>query len=150
IYNSEGATTSLQDTDVVGNKAENSGGGIYNLGTVMMGDGDIKGNTAMGISMNVGGGGIVSQGSASEMTLNNVSVTANEAYDGAGMKLLNGTVVSIVGGDISGNEATNTTGGAIHLYHPNTKVTISGTEIKNNSAKSAGGGIYNWIGNLSL
>lgn len=128
----------LIDVVVEGNKSP-FGGGIMNTknGTVTMDGGGITQNNTL---PNYSGGGIYNQ--YGKMILNEVSITANKAGQGAGVFVSGlASSVTINNGVISSNEAENTDGAGIHIEGQAT-VNIIGTKIENNHAKVSGGGIY--------
>jgi hypothetical protein len=156
---SSSARVSLSGLTITGGGAVQFGGGIDNLGTLMVSQCTISGNEAQV------GGGIYNAGI---LTLSLCSVSNNEAASGggiyndaAGMATVSQTNVSdnsfiVRGGGIdnegtmtisqsavSGNFAVNDRielGGGIFN---NGTLTISQSTVSGNSARSGGGGIYN-------
>ena len=145
----KGGTLELSGSgEISSNTAENSGGGICvgtdadaneNTGTLRMTGGEISGNTANG-----GGGIAVLHGT---FTMSKGKVSGNTAAQkGGGIFGINinkakGEII-VLGGEISGNTAgisgTNAGGGICSRY----KLTVSGGDIKNNTATNGyGGGI---------
>lgn len=121
------------------------GGGIYvSTGTFTMSGGTIARNRA-----NCGGGVYVRDSTAkftmTDGTIGDSSTTSlgssNEAVDGGGIFVLNGTV-NLTGGYVASNYALSTIGGGGGLRINDGTVTISNT-FQYNSAYNYGGAIYN-------
>ena len=121
------------------------GGGIYvYTGTFTMSGGTIARNRA-----NCGGGVYVKDSTAkftmTDGTIGDSSTTSlgssNEAVDGGGIFVLNGTV-NLTGGYVASNYALSTIGGGGGLRINDGTVTISNT-FQYNSAYNYGGAIYN-------
>jgi uncharacterized repeat protein (TIGR01451 family)/CSLREA domain-containing protein len=145
-----------------------SGGGVYNLGTLTLSDSAVTGNTSALPSGSAGGGiyHFSSGEAAVSLALERVTVSGNRADNSAltGATSINGGGIAIVGGSvaisdsaISGNTATTGTvgttgvnvgsGGGIHIN--NGLVTITDSTISGNTADWNAGGIYNF-GALTL
>jgi hypothetical protein len=134
-----------------GNNSSNTGGGIYNLGTLTIQGGSITGNTcSFGAD---GGGGICNRGT---LTMSGGTISNNFAtYNGGGIYNSSqfsfgsgGGNLTINGGTIENNSATNG-GGGIYIESSSSGITISGGMFLNNSAND-GGGIYLGAGTLSI
>jgi hypothetical protein len=92
--------------------------------------------TAGNDSDNVGGGGILSQGT---LTVSGCTLTGNAAsYYGGGI-FISGGVVSVVASTLSSNSAHYYGGG---IYNNGGTLTVSSSTLSGNSATSAGGAIY--------
>ncbi|HBB43219.1 MAG TPA: hypothetical protein DCZ74_06850, partial [Treponema sp.] len=128
----QGTVTLQSGVEISGNSAT-SGGGISNSGTLTIESGvTISGNSA------TSGGGISNSGS---LTIESgATINQNFATYGGGIYINsnNGCNVTINGGEIKGNSATD--GGAIYNL---ASLTIKGGTISGNSAVTSGGGIYN-------
>lgn len=135
-----------------GNNSDNTGGGIYNVGTLTIQGGSITGNTcSFGAD---GGGGICNRGT---LTMSGGTISNNFAtYNGGG--IYNSSQFSsnpdagsltINGGTIENNSATNGGGGIYIQSSSSSGITISGGMFLNNSAND-GGGIYLGSGTLSI
>lgn len=121
------------------------GGGIYvSTGTFTMSGGTIARNRA-----NCGGGVYVKDSTAkftmTAGTIGDSSTTSlgssNEAFDGGGIFVLNGTV-NLTGGYVASNYALSTIGGGGGLCIKDGTITISNT-FQYNRAYNYGGAIYN-------
>jgi predicted outer membrane repeat protein len=138
IYN-EGelgvAGSTIQD-----NEALEPGGGIANddSGVLTITDSTLSGNKT--VTDFKGGGALMNEGSA---TLTNVTITANGAVDGGG-GIYNdtGATLSIEGGVVSENKATDDFGGGAGISNRGS-LTITGLTCERNIATSDGGGILN-------
>ena len=150
-----GSTTTLTDTDLIGNSVGSSpgnGGGLHITGD---GDASIIGGTVSGNSAGAEGGGLWN--GAGRMTITNVAIAGNfasgtDAGQGGGGLYNNGGVVTIAGGSITGNVAdgtgngnddddTNDVSGSGGGILNSGTLTVTGTVIAGNSANRAGGGI---------
>lgn len=94
------------------------------------------------------GGGILAQGSDVDLTLDHVMIQDNSAGSGVGGGLAssNGATVTVLGGEIAGNEARQ--GGGIYNGDGST-LTLRDVTVAGNSAAEAGGGIFS-IGRLEV
>ena len=132
IYNEEGDVT-INGGTISGNKASESGGGIYcgYDGTITMNGGTINENTAT----NTGGG--IYNDAYGILTINDGKINGNKADgDGGGVYNTSGTVI-INEGTINGNRS-NHYGGGICCSYDGT-ITISGGTISGNTATESGG-----------
>ena len=115
----------------------NVGGGINNLGTLILNKGTIAGN-----STNEYGGGVYNYGSNSSFTMNGGAILNNSSQsDGGGIYLSSGTF-TMNEGTIDGNTSIDGNGGGI--YHISGTLSLTGGTIENNTcnANKYGGGIY--------
>ena len=157
------ATGTTADTagNTCANFAGNSGGGIFNCGNVYLGYSgkDSNGNLVSadwtgGICGNAAtqGGGIVSGRDTAQqpyvaglVKMRTGKISYNLAYEGinpgygGGISAYDGTAVEILGGEIANNQGKN--GGGIHCRDTNSKVSLSGGKILQNSATEKGGAI---------
>ena len=105
---------------VRGNKAAAEGGGLWNnTGTMTVDSTVIKNNTASGPASDNGGGGIY--------------------------QLTGGTLVVQNGSSIVGNSADGTSGSGGGILNDQATVTVNSSELVNNDASRAGGGIENTV-----
>jgi len=131
----------LNDGNVLSNLAQESGGGIYNGGKLIVNGGNIASNTAV-----TSGGGIENDGT---LTMYGGRIggaeagSANSAYLGGGVCVYSGTF-TMHGGSIEKN--TGVDGGGVE--NEATFVLLGGT-VSYNYAATQGGGITN-RGHLSL
>ena len=121
------------DGIITGGYNSTGGGGIHNMGTLIMSTGQIKSNK----STNQGGGVY----NTSSMTLSGGTITTNEAKNTNGGGIYNSGTLTISGGEIKNNSATETSRNGGGIYNAGT-LSISGGEIKSNTATGLGAGIY--------
>ncbi|MDD3278834.1 MAG: MBG domain-containing protein [Lachnospiraceae bacterium] len=108
IYNDSDKTCSItggsiHNNTVSNNKDAGDGGGIYNLGTVTMQDGEIRENNALS-----SGGGIYNSGGGT-CSITGGSIQSNTASQGGGIN--NRNLLTLNGATITGNTATSYGGG---------------------------------------
>jgi filamentous hemagglutinin family protein len=130
-----------------------SGGAIFNRGTVTLNDSTVSGNRAL----NDGGAIYTTASTANTAVLNinrstfsgngagdNGGAIANSVFSGAG-PLPNASVVNIIESTFSGNSATD--GGAVSNFGQNgddgAVMNITNSTLSGNTASSTGGAIYN-------
>lgn len=115
--NNEGGTVNLTNVTITGCTGDDRGGGICNRsgGTLTMTGGSVKNSTSNDHGNPSGGGGIFNA---------------------------EGATATLTGVTITGNEAMGTGGGGICNYGT---LNIDGCTIRNNTARTSGGGI--WSGN---
>ncbi len=128
IYNL--GTLMITSTTLFSNSASFSGGGIYNTGTAMLVIVTLDGNFALY------GGGIYNEGGVLMMT--NGTVYSNTASIGGGGGIINSGALTISNTTVYSNSALTAGGG---IYNAGTSSIIN-TTLSANSA-SGGGGIYN-------
>ena len=148
----DSASFTMTGGKITGNTGRQGGGGVYvNSGTFTLGTGaSIESNTAEG---NDGGGVCVEPNGT--LNINGGSIKSNkatktiEAGNGGGVYVFGrasgkGKVI-MTAGEISGNTAgfngTTYDGGGGGVYNKGGEFTMTGGEIKDNSAKD-GGGVY--------
>jgi predicted outer membrane repeat protein len=126
----------LDETDTIGNTAQDGGGLTLFGGALLIQSGSVRANVAAG-----GGGGIYSQGT---VTLTYTTVSDNvAATDGGGILDDQGELL-IVGTSISGNEAQGLNGGG-GVFSTDGRIRAVESVFANNRASDTdGGGI--WIG----
>ncbi len=142
-------TATLINVTISDNSSEGSGSGVYNRGVLTLIDSTISGNGGGRF-----GGGIGNFGDGS-VTLENVTISANRAEDGAGianfatLTASNTTISSNEAETQPGNEAEDW-GGGIYNESGTATVRLVNTTISDNSAGMDGGGIYTVSGNPTL
>jgi filamentous hemagglutinin family protein len=119
------------------NQASNNGGGIYNIGNLVLDQVGIFSNSALQ------GGGIYSGGAGSQVAISSFSVNNNSATEGAGLFNQDGTI-TLTTGSFSLNQAT-TIGGAIRSSGG--LMDMEFTSFTNNQAGTLGGGL--WLNNVA-
>jgi hypothetical protein len=138
---SGGLVTLTSDT-IQNNYAKYGGGGVDTYthnGSVSVTGGTITGNTAY----YKGGGGLYAQGNGANVTLSGVTVSNNTSHNGGGgarLKPSGGTVL-VENSTIDGNRCTNDWGGGLYLRSGVGSASVTGSQITNNYASTAGGGI---------
>lgn len=126
----EDTTVFLEDVTVSGSEAEN-GGGIYNLGILVMNGCDVRNNISAGY-----GGGICNFGN---ITAENCIFDGNSAYySGGGIYSSNNSETELRNSTISNNTATNFNGGGIFAY---SGLSVVNCTVAFNSGNRSGGGI---------
>jgi hypothetical protein len=138
IFSERTSTLTVTGCTISGNIAD-SGGGIFNGGTVNITNSTLSGNSATS-----GGGGILNSGTA---TITNSTISGNHGdFGGGGIFTNPGTVTTITNSTISGNSANVGVGVGGGIYNNGTLTltnsTISGNTTTGNN-NSLGGGIYN-------
>ena len=130
-----GASLSLNDSQVTGNSALSSGGGIDNdRGIVMLSHVTLAGNT----TTNGSGGGIYNGGT---LTLSNVTLDSNHAAARGG-GIYNGGTLTATDVTLAGNSGYDG-GGIANDYG---SLTLSNVTLDSNHADGYGGGIENLDG----
>jgi hypothetical protein len=117
------------------------GGGVYVGGSntpFTMTGGSIEQNTASGGSSAYGGGVYVTGSSNPAFRMDNGDISNNTAWSGGGV-YMSGSRLTMFDGIISGNNATNATGGGIYT---DGVIQLGGGTIKENTAGSTGAGVY--------
>ncbi len=138
----------------MGNVALNEGGALWNsgAGTLTVDGATLDGNTASGPDADQGGGAIYNDGGTLSVTdatlINNVADGASGS--GGGILAAPGSLVYVMGGEISGNSSVRA-GGAIEVVGTDemmTKVLLSGNTFDNNStgAVPGNGGVLHITG----
>ena len=116
-------------TNSIGN-SPNSGGGIYNLGTLTVTDSAFSDNSASGF-----GGGIENVGT---LTVTDSTFSANSAYGGGGIS--NDGLATIISSIINDNIAAY----AGVFNDAESTMIIIGSTITRNEGSFTGGGLYNY------
>lgn len=133
-----GGRFELKNGTIQGNKTTGNAGGILvaSTGSFMMSGGTVKENVSEG---SAGGGGIMIQ--TTDASISGGNIKNNSAVNGGGIRVHDGSNVTITGGIFEGNTATKD-GGGIYL-NTNQIVNIGGDKlvIQNNTAGENGGGI---------
>jgi predicted outer membrane repeat protein len=129
-------TLMLSNSYVTGNQAGARGGGLYNMGTLTVSSTTVSGNTAGAY-----GGGIFSAGT---LTLTNSTLAGNMSAKAGG--LFSNGADTIANSTITGNMATGGNGGG--FYEIGTMATVSNTLIAGNSATGTGADFYIKTGSM--
>ena len=138
-------TFTMRGGEISGNTASGYGGGVYTWsGTFTMEDGEISGNTANnGGGVSVGGSGYVGEPT---FTMSGGKINGNTAMTSGGGVYANATAtLTINDGELTGNSADF--GGGMHIgsipgVNGPKPFTMNGGKISNNTAYTAGGGVY--------
>jgi hypothetical protein len=129
-----------------GNRAATAGGGIWNSGSLSLGDSAVVENTvAEGIYINRGGGIHSTEG---DLTITGSSIGWNTAPSGGGLYINGGTAV-VNDSEIAGNTASADVGSGGGLESLDATVSVTGSTISGNSA-SQSGGIQAVFGTLTI
>lgn len=135
----------ISGNTVTGSEATNGGGGVYTAGAFTMNDNSkISDNTA---DSSFGGGVLVSKTTA-EFTLENGTISGNNAKYGGGVHISSSGKVTMNGGKIGGGN-TASGGAGVCLGAGNGTFTMTRGEIINNTS-NYGGGIQMNGGTLTL
>ncbi|HEX5265690.1 MAG TPA: right-handed parallel beta-helix repeat-containing protein, partial [Acidimicrobiales bacterium] len=139
IYNEFHGTLHIQSgTVLTGNVATSggsgTGGALHNAGTA-----DVTGATISGNSSGGSGAGIFN-GTDAQLGLTDTTVSGNAA-GGNGGGIYNDGTLTVTGGQVSGNQADDSTGGGVY-NDSHGSLTITGATVSGNSADQ-GGGVYN-------
>ena len=158
IINNEGSTLALEHVTILNNSAR-QGGGIANLGTLIMRRSTVHGNLAEGGGINASGGGGLTNGQddleitsrTAIMRIEESTISHNTANKKGG-GITNVGTLTIINSTISGNfvngDSTFTPGGG-GIFNSG-RATLQSVTIANNLAQSnnrgeggAGGGVLN-------
>ncbi len=141
IYNA--GTLTVTNSTITGNTAPGAGGGIYNsYGTLTVTGTTISNNTSPSTAVNSAGGGIGNAGGTATVT--NSTITGNSAsYGGGGLGNTSGTM-TVANSTVSSNSSTYFGGGFLNLA--GATATIVNSTFFNNS----GTAIYNSASALTL
>ena len=137
VWFSSERTLTIVDSQITGNDAGGSGGGLFAQG----GRVDIQNSTVTGNTAADDGGGLYALNSDLDIAI--ATIADNTATDGGGIAL-NGGEAAVGNTTIEGNTATEGNGGGIHAF--NAQAILSNVTVAGNSAASAfgagkGGGI---------
>ena len=161
LYNYYDSTMNVNNTTISNNSA-NNGGGIFSNGMTNLTDVNVTNNTALyngggigngsraaltvttsTISQNlagISGGGISESGDfGGRLTINNSTISNNTAAQGGGGIRSYRAPVEIRGSIISGNSAPGSRGGGIYSESVNSKLNLTDSIIRDNSAIDGGG-----------
>ena len=130
-----GVQATLANLTITGGNASNdSGGGIYNNGTLTLTNSTLSGNTA-----SADGGGMYN--SSGTVTLTNDTLSGNSATEGGGMYNYASSSLTLTNVIFSNNSASNVCGG---MFNSSSSPTLTNVIFSNNSGAYAGGGMYNY------
>ena len=147
LYNEQLASATIQsDAEVLGNSADEHGGGIYNRGTLHLVDASLSDNMVCCAAITSRGAGLYN--SFATATISNTVVSGNWATDSGGGVYSHGGAMTIYGSPLMNNTSEGADGGA--LYSVGTNLKVKSSAIVGNSAKFSGGGIAFLGGTLTL
>ncbi|MGQ0622430.1 MAG: choice-of-anchor Q domain-containing protein [Panacagrimonas sp.] len=135
-----GGNLSLKRTTLSGGVTVNSGGAIYNRGTVGVTESTVAGNVA-----GVYGGGIVNLGGL--LTLTRSTVSGNFSVNAGGGIITTSGSLTLTNSTLSGNTGSGNGGG---ISGNNTHITLTDSTITGNNGGSYGGGALLTGGTLIL
>jgi hypothetical protein len=149
--NGAGESVDIIRSSIVGNYAQNSGGGINSISsTLTITDSTISGNTAGApddelLFTGLGGGVAIYNGS---LTVSTSTISGNAAGYHGGAVFNQNALVTITNSTISGNSADDNGGGFYNHYTSGAAVTMRHSTIAGNSVgtSGSGGGIKNGTG----
>ena len=156
-----GSTFTMNGGEISGNTA-NGGGGVAIIGSSMvMNGGKISNNSTYRTSgqgsygagvyvadyANASGGDILFTPTPASFEMNGGKITKNKALDYGGGVLTfpqrsKNITINIKNGEISENQVTEGSGGAIAAFFGVTELNINGGTLTKNSAKNYGGGVF--------
>lgn len=156
-----GSTFTMNGGEISGNTA-NGGGGVAIIGsTMVMNGGKISNNSTYkttgqgsygaGVYVadyaNASGGDILFKPKPASFEMNGGKITGNKALDYGGGILTfpqqsKKITINIKNGEISENQVTEGSGGAIAAFFGVTELNINGGTLTKNSAKNYGGGVF--------
>lgn len=156
-----GSTFTMNGGEISGNTA-NGGGGVAIIGsTMVMNGGKISNNSTYkttgqgsygaGVYVadyaNASGGDILFKPKPASFEMNGGKITGNKALDYGGGILTfpqqsKKITINIKNGEISENQVTEGSGGAIAAFFGVTELNVNGGTLTKNSAKNYGGGVF--------
>lgn len=156
-----GSTFTMNGGEISGNTA-NGGGGVAIIGsTMVMNGGTISNNSTYRTSgqssygagvyvadyANASGGDTLFAAQPASFEMNGGKITGNTALDYGGGVLTfpqesQKITINIKNGEISENQVTEGSGGAIAAFFSLTELNINGGTLTKNSAKNYGGGVF--------
>ena len=144
-------TFTMTGGSIRGNVAELQGGGVSNTGTFEMSGGEIAGNTLKMEGQSCGGGVFNYNGGKFNMT--GGCIGGDSDGDGNSAKQYGGGVCNnhgtvTIAGKIVGNSADQ--GGGVYNFGKYGTVEMTGGSILNNTATTAGGGVYMYSGTFTV
>jgi CSLREA domain-containing protein len=124
----------ITNGNVVSNFPENSGGGIFNSGTLTLTDVVVSGNSAEG----AGGGIFVDHGT---LSLNNSRIVGNQAASGGGISNQGTSIIDLT--TVANNTATSFGAGIVNSSGGDQQsvLKVNRSTISNNSCQGNGGGV---------
>ena len=130
--------TTINGITISGGRSPNNAGGILNGGILTLNDTTVTDNQALGTVANTGDGGGIYNASATTLTLNRSTVSANKAVTFSGGGILNeGGTVALNDSTVSGNTATDGFGGGIESFSG--PLTLNRSTVSDNKGFSGGG-----------
>ena len=156
-----GSTFTMNGGEISGNTA-NGGGGVAIIGsTMVMNDGTISNNSTYRTSgqgsygagvyvadyANSSGGDTLFSATPASFEMNGGKITGNKALDYGGGVLTfpqqgKKITINVNNGEISGNQVTGGSGGAVAAFFGATELNIKGGTLTGNSAQNYGGGVF--------
>lgn len=145
------SSTSVNDNTAVGNGAAEGGGGLFNAGGNLVLEGSIV-NDNVTTGPSTSGGGILND--MGILTVNNTTIDGNSAIRaGGGIEdnSASGNMMTLNNVTITNNEASASpgNGGGLHITGPGNSI-ISNSTVTGNSAAAEGGGLWNGSGLMNV
>lgn len=147
VYVSGGGEFTMNGGTISGNVASHQGGGVFvsSGGTFTMSGGTISGNTATGSGETHGGGGVYTAGAFTMNGNSKISDNTADSSFGGGVLVSKTTAeFTLENGTISGNNAKY--GGGVHISSSG-RVTMNGGKIGGGNTASGGAGVCLGAGN---
>ena len=147
LFVDSGASLTLNNLTIANGSVTDSGGGIYNSGTLSITNSTFSGNSASGAFG--GGGGIYNSGMLSITNSTFSGNSASGAFGGGGGIYLSGGTAAITNNTFSGNSASGAGSSGGGLYNVAGTMTLSNTIVANSSSGgNCGGTITNGGNNI--
>ena len=134
--------TTIVGNSAVGDGPNDGGGGIYNYGTLVIGDVAIENNAASGAMGR--GGGVFNAGGV--MTTNESFILGNTAKMAGGGVAVTGGDVTVAQSFINTNAARD--GAGLHVGVSGLNVVLHNARMRFNRASRQGGGLWNHAGSV--
>ncbi len=139
LYNA--GTLTLTDVTVTGNSAGGNGGAVFvgSDDTLTVVDGSFEGNEAAGST----GGGAIYAAAGSSVTVTGTAFEENKVTGSGGGGAINtrGTL-TMTNAAFTENQSVNKSGGALYIYKSAAKVIATGCTFTGNVANNSGGAAY--------
>ncbi|QSR25875.1 hypothetical protein CFH99_09590 [Nocardioides aromaticivorans] len=146
LYATANVTTTIRDSVVDGNSSQ-SGGGIYNAGTITVRDSKVRNNAASFQGGGLTNGSTVVADTPSATVIDTVVTGNSAAVAGGGLQNLTRATLAVTGGRVEGNSAAG--GGGIVVGDASTATLTRATVSGNTATSLGGGGVFN-AGSLSV
>lgn len=134
------ATVQIQDVTLRNGRASGGGGAVHNNGNLTLLRTVLSGNTSVAGAGGLGfGGGVLSEGSGSSLTVTDSTISGNTGQGGGGIAV--GGSYNLTNLTISGNQSQGDFGGGLYIFADG-HGTVNNLTIAGNSAGLRGGGVF--------